>query len=125
MDAFDDVRDCAASFLKYFPKDIFVEPLAPANHNPVETQGILARADKAMRMTGRADFSDGFGRLNELYFDQISSQESGSSNRINRILSILDRLEHDIQIATSDLPRAVAQAPVHGCLISLRSVLLP
>ena len=120
MDAFDDIRGCATSILKQFPKSFFSDALDVQStshpHDPV----CLARAEEMLRSTGRADMGDGYGRLIEVMFDRTLPDEGAALTQKADLLLLLDQLENEIRIAKIDMARAVAHAPIHGRLIALR-----
>ena len=117
VDPFDDVRSSAASFLRCFPKQVFTDLWNSTTLRSGNGQSILARVESLMQLTGRADFGDGYGRLSQVYLDRTVHEAPVQQATV---LSLLDNLERDVQVATTDLARAVAQAPVHGRLIAFR-----
>ena len=140
MDAYDDVRSCSITLLKQASSDIMREWLldteqavdkdilaSAGQRRPSENSTrnnrictVLRWSEDLMRKTGRADFSDGFGRLNELTFDMQLRSTSTVSCARNITYGLLSDIERDIQTAQQNLSQAVATAPVHGRMIALR-----
>lgn len=108
MDGFDDVRSTSVSLLEYFNPSALQKALTL----------ILPRAELLVQSTGRADFSDGFGRLCRLQYD--CSARGLGSKQADTPRNLLQGLEYDIGVARHDLSIAVAEAPIHGRMIALR-----
>ena len=109
MDGFNDVRSTSASLLRVFDASTLQEALIL----------ILPRAELLMQSTGRADYSDGFGRLCELSHDcSVRSRRAMHSYTED----LCQGLIRDVNVAERDLNKAIANAPMHGRMIALRYI---
>lgn len=92
---------------------------------------VLARAQKTLHGTGRADHADGVARLYEILHAACSgrpsktpSEAQSGNDRWSSTFGIIDRiltaLEDGLLLAKSNLRLAVASAPIHGYLAALR-----
>ncbi|KAI9843613.1 MAG: hypothetical protein M1837_006195 [Sclerophora amabilis] len=152
MDPFDDVRQTAAIILGRFPSSSFsalefrescsiaklLAPSALTEEIPtssgqymIDFYSFLRRANDLMRLSGRADHSNGVARSYDIVFGSLveterakpTSNEQWSSNTSKHavIQSLVSRLEIDISIAETSLSQAISN-PVHGNLESLRII---
>ena len=86
-----------------------------------EIQRALDRAEVLMRLTGRAIYADGVGRLYDLLYERYAARSVVQSHTRHSIVEhLLTNLEIDVQVAINNLPLAVSKAPIHGWLIALR-----
>lgn len=116
LDAFDDVRQEALQLLK------IVQVCQDQPFWPTAT----ARADLAMKTSGRVDYADGVARLHDLvaYRSKISTpkhtelpsvgMQSGGRVGWNELDRVMSDAERAIEVAESDLSVAVEYCPVHG-----------
>jgi len=92
---------------------------------------VLARAQKTLHGTGRADHADGVARLYEILNAACSGRTSKPPSEAHSgndwwpsTFGIIDRiltaLEDGLLLAKSNLRLAVASAPIHGYLAALR-----
>ena len=91
-----------------------------ANHSILSD---LNRAENKVRVTGRADHADGFGRLSNLLYT-TSAAIAESARWHQSCHSILDHviatLEKEVRLAKDDLLLAISNSTLQGHLIALR-----
>ena len=113
MNPYDDIRAGAVGLLKH--KSIAI--LSATVHGEDDLLTIItASIESSQQMlldSSRADFADGYGRLQELRYEL-------SSEPFRHLQELLSRLSSGLAIARSSLNMAVATAPIHGELIALR-----
>lgn len=138
MDPFDDVRSMASLVLSILLETLW-KPQFDASEGdgghqslPVAIRGdqaenilylpdLLNRAQTTMRATGRADHADGVARLYCLVWQFCKIDHGWHVTKAIMIETLFSGLEKDIDIARSCLRSAVANRPLHGHLIALRS----
>jgi len=114
VDAFDDVRQTAATLLHY--------------HDHKSTLGeeylrAVQCAEKAMLATGRADHADGVAHMYALLHRQRASPSAETTLAEQPIVTHLTgQLNRVLRIAEANLAMAVGKYPIHGLLTSLRYV---
>lgn len=117
-DPFDDVRQTASSIL-----GIYATQSGLAQD---QVKLALSRAVAAMLVTGRADQADGVAHLytllHSLDLEQRRAHSEHTASRSDVLTQLIERLEHMLRIAKSDLTTAVDRYPVHGLLTSARYV---
>lgn len=125
LDPFDDIRGSAASLLEICldstPDDQRTSAL-------LMIPDAIARAEKMMLRTGRADQADGVARLYCLLFTQCNKQlpqslkmsTTGLWSKAGILEHLTSKLEETIDIAHKDLSVAVSGRPVHGTFSALR-----
>ena len=125
VDAYDDVRNSASALLKIFPVSVLGRTTSASSGLRAHIQLALSKAEAFMRLTGRASYADGVGRLYDLDYDRYTpNNDEQTHTRYSIMELLLTRLESDIQMAVSDLSLAVSKAPIHGHLIALRQELI-
>jgi hypothetical protein len=78
----------------------------------------IGQAEKASKLTGRADYADGVAHSYEiLYCLQYSLQ-----GRLRLLTKLVGELEDKVDTAERDLGYAVLEAPVHGSFAAIRRV---
>jgi hypothetical protein len=124
LDPFDDVRDAAVSVLQLC---LVALPQAEKERAMSLIPPFVARAEAAMLRTGRADQADGVARAYGMLFTLTSSEPDELTN--SRFASKLDLFKHlqtqlkeTLDVAHSDLSRAVDGQPVHGTFAALRYI---
>ncbi len=116
LDPFEEVRNCSLAVLKYAPKEAFgpLVKLDSPEQQPATVPKLLAelagKAADASAKTGRADFADGLAFTYVLHF----KFSEGFEQRYRLFQTMLDSLDADISIASSNLEQAAQLHPVHG-----------
>ena len=118
MDAFDDVRNCAAALSRTLSEDSSLHFASSRIRHSVHY--VFSRAESLMRKTGRADISDGYARLLNIEFDRLLRDRDERAKSNGFVMSLLDILENEVALAVSDLKYAVVEASINGRLIALR-----
>ena len=129
LDPFDDIRFSAAAILSTVP--IYV--IRQERYLKLDDlRKFLAHAEMLMLSSGRADHADGVARTHALLFthpDLVSSSESdearggvttGHISRLQILEHLIEYIQESIDIAKTDLSRAVEAHPMHGALTGLR-----
>jgi hypothetical protein len=122
MDAFDDVREIAATILGMFSQDdVRARTSFSENGSTLLDllQEVSRRAAVLASKTGRADYGNGAARLQGL----LTSWLSDSELRLQLIENALIRLEAKLSRAAVDLGHAAVEDSVHGDFASLGYVL--
>lgn len=119
LDSFDDVRHVASVSLgMILQTPAECERLVEFCMNLEHT---LRRAELLARRSGRADHSDGLGRLSACRFGlAIETSNPSLLEPWNLVQSLLVQLESEIKILQTDFPRSIGFSALHGVLISLR-----
>lgn len=122
-DPFDDVRASAAAILGYYISTAAISGVL----QQAELSSVLARAEKMMLATGRADQADGVAHLHALCYRRCGA-EGGEvpkswSSRETFFAHLVQKLDQMLANAKQNLSLAVENYPMHGLLTSLRYVL--
>ncbi|KAI9670060.1 MAG: hypothetical protein M1817_004540 [Caeruleum heppii] len=106
------------------------DDIRPPEICPIGYETFLSRATQLVEKTGRADHADGLARGFELYWDSLvrDIDRSGPCGNLekdtlavtNLLRQIVSNLEHQADIARTDLLQAVSNTSIHGVLASLR-----
>lgn len=125
LNPFDDVRQAVTSILEQIMDSYATDATSAEFLGKLEVllKIALSRAEVAFRQSGRADHSDGFGRLHALLFRLKDRQGSMAKNKHEETLHLL---LHELQVGANALqqnfPAAIKISSLHGYLISLRYV---
>ncbi|KXT12951.1 hypothetical protein AC579_4056 [Pseudocercospora musae] len=117
FDPFDDVRQTAASILRFYPS------VSANDNSPGVHELACERAEKKMYLSGRADQADGVAHLYALMHQSRVADQSSSVDEQDQLSNLVDKLEKLLVIAEHDLATAVERYPLHGLLTSLRYVI--
>ncbi|KAM0701622.1 hypothetical protein Q7P35_010530 [Cladosporium inversicolor] len=116
MNSFEEVRQTAASILELCTSG----NLASADEARKSLAVAKGRAITMMLSSGRADHADGVAYMYGLSY--VLAETSGDRQLV--LTGLLGKTEEMLNVADSDLARAVDKFPLHGLLTSLRYVLL-
>ena len=137
MDPFDDVRNIANVLLTEIMENVWIscfdspgiEHSYDSLRCEVRRNGLGDHLDlfklflldrTILSATGRADHSDGVGRIFCLTWQSYARCGDWHASQTVMIETTCFELEKDIEIARSDLNLAVSKRPLHGHLIALR-----
>ena len=90
-----------------------------ATASPQLLLDFINRAQAIAKRTGRADYGDGVARSFEILYCLRTSTDA----RLTLIEDLVEQLELKVEIAETDLTRAVLEAPIHGNFAALKYVL--
>ncbi|KAK3700566.1 hypothetical protein LTR37_015894 [Vermiconidia calcicola] len=124
VDPFDDVRQTSAAILALYAA---LGDVDERQHAHESLRAVIDSAEVRMLATGRADQADGVAHMYALLFREGQNlSEASSGGRPSQqpvLLSLVESLERNLEIAKSSLPTAANRYPMHGLLASLRYVL--
>ncbi|KEQ67672.1 uncharacterized protein M437DRAFT_38503 [Aureobasidium melanogenum CBS 110374] len=124
LDAFDDVRSMATEILSLVNSD--TRPQNGVFDTPMLVK-VLARAQKMLIDSGRADHADGVAHLYSILFNQCShlnhDSEQWWASRYGILGHLVHAIEQTVETAKADISRAVSKHPLHGLFISLRYII--
>ncbi|KAF1831253.1 hypothetical protein BDW02DRAFT_505741 [Decorospora gaudefroyi] len=124
LDPFDDIRDVSVSVLQLC---LIALPQAEKERAMSMIPRFLARAETTMLRTGRADQADGVARAYGMLFaltnsEWVESTNTQFSSKLGLFEHLKTQLQDTLDVAHSDLSRAVDGRPVHGTFAALRYV---
>ena len=125
LDPFDDIRDTAVSVLH-----LCLGSLQQAQQDAMFSTipRFVARAEKTMLETGRADQADGVARAYGLIFSlakesRASLQNTPFASKLVLFKHLAQQLNDTLKIAQNDLIKAINERPIHGIYAAIRYVI--
>jgi hypothetical protein len=129
MNPYEDIRTFAAQHMRTW----LTLQVAMFGGIPLRFIDVVERAEIKMQQTGRADHADGVSRMYAIIFYIASTSPPmgppgyiipWSESKLGTVRGLLKALNNSIQHYQRDQVHAISESPIHGILLSLRSVQL-